>query len=69
MIGVEFDPEIAKKPKIATLVVKECINEGLLLLTASTFEVIRFIPPLNVSSAEINTALELFEKGLQKALA
>lgn len=45
--------------------VDECFKEGLLLVCAGK-DVVRFIPPLNVTIDEINTALNILEKVLLK---
>eukprot|EP01117_Protostelium_nocturnum_P005409 TRINITY_DN1962_c0_g1_i1.p1 TRINITY_DN1962_c0_g1~~TRINITY_DN1962_c0_g1_i1.p1 ORF type:complete len:292 (-),score=108.99 TRINITY_DN1962_c0_g1_i1:41-916(-) len=67
MIGVEFDEK--KVPaKFADAVSKECYNNGMLLLTTSIFETLRFIPALNVSADEIKLGLEIFEKSLASVL-
>lgn len=64
MIGVEFGD--TKEP-IAGPVTKACSDEGMLLLTCGARDVVRFIPPLNVSSEEIETGLALFKKALKTA--
>ncbi|MCY6484962.1 aspartate aminotransferase family protein [Clostridium aestuarii] len=46
--------------------VNECFAEGLLLVSAGK-DVIRFLPPLNVSFEEIDSALAIFEKVLSKS--
>jgi 4-aminobutyrate aminotransferase len=40
----------------------------MLLLTTGVFETLRFIPPLNVSEAEINEALTKFDKSVASAV-
>lgn len=45
--------------------VKECFNEGLLVISAGE-DIIRLLPPLNVSLDEIDSALSIFEKVLLK---
>jgi len=65
MIAVEFD---TSKSGIANLVSKECANNGMLILTTSCFEVLRFIPPLNVSASEINQGVKIFENSLATAI-
>jgi acetylornithine aminotransferase len=47
-------------------VVKAAIAEGLLLVPAGP-KVIRFVPPLIVTEAEVNTALQAVEKALEGA--
>jgi 4-aminobutyrate aminotransferase len=69
MVGVEFttldgrpDPEAAKA------VQRACLEERLLLLTCGTFEnVIRWIPPLVVTEAQLDDALATFERALRRA--
>lgn len=41
----------------------------MLLLTTGVFETLRFIPPLNVSQAEIKEALGIFDISLAAAVA
>jgi 4-aminobutyrate aminotransferase len=67
MIGTEFIVE--NKPERAKLVVKEIIHAAeerdLLLLSCGTYDnVIRWIPPLNVSSQQINEGLKIFGEAL-----
>ncbi len=57
MLGVEIDKD-AKK------IASECIENGLLVLTAKTK--IRLLPALNITREEIDTALEIFERVLNK---
>ena len=67
MIGVEFDSD-AVAAGSAGVVSKECMKEGLLLLTAGVYESLRFIPPLTVSEKEIAEGLEKFEKVLKRTI-
>ncbi len=57
MLGVEIDGD-------AKAVANECIKNGLLVLTAKTK--IRLLPALNITRDEIDEALEIFEKVLNK---
>ncbi|CEG37783.1 4-aminobutyrate transaminase [Plasmopara halstedii] len=63
MIGLEFDPSSRIKGA-ASKVSAACLNRGMMLLTTSVYETLRFMPPLNVSEDECNLALEIFEKAL-----
>jgi len=69
MVGTEFS--VGKKPAEKSLVktiVHGCEERGLLLLTCGTYDnVIRWIPPLVVSEAQIAEALGVFEKALGEA--
>mmetsp|Transcript_15725 Transcript_15725/g.20510 ORF Transcript_15725/g.20510 Transcript_15725/m.20510 type:complete len:478 (-) Transcript_15725:99-1532(-) len=49
-------------------IVLAAMDEGLLLVAAG-YDVVRFVPPLIVSEDEINTALALFEKAVEKVAA
>jgi 4-aminobutyrate aminotransferase len=68
MIGSEF--EVDSKFKNAKPLVKEVIHaaeeRGLLLLSCGTYDsTIRWIPPLNVTEAQINDALGIFGESLK----
>lgn len=71
MIGVEFSqPESGGKADkdTAKAVAAACVENGLLLLTCGTYEnVIRFIPPLIVTEADVDAALAIFEDALKTA--
>ncbi|MBX9258814.1 aspartate aminotransferase family protein [Desmonostoc muscorum CCALA 125] len=58
--GLELRSEIALT---AADVVNAAINEGLLLVPAGP-KVIRFVPPLIVTEAEVNTALEAVDRAI-----
>lgn len=66
MTGIEFTKEAEEgiKSKIS----QECLNEGLLVLGCSTYEVVRFIPPLNITEEDIDIGCEKFENALKKVL-
>ncbi|KAG5641057.1 hypothetical protein DXG03_006282 [Asterophora parasitica] len=60
--SAKYDPVAkADSPKnIASRVVKECIDQGLLILSTSAYEVVRFIPPLNISHQDLKKGAEIF---------
>ncbi len=66
MIGVEFIKENGEpNPEVTSKIIKECLNEGLLLISCGSHDqVIRFIPPLNVKKADIDKAFGIFENVL-----
>mmetsp|Transcript_35731 Transcript_35731/g.65509 ORF Transcript_35731/g.65509 Transcript_35731/m.65509 type:complete len:265 (+) Transcript_35731:83-877(+) len=66
MTGVEFTKEA--EPGIKAKLSQECLKEGLLLLGCSTYEVVRFVPPLNISEEDIDIGCEKFENALRRAL-
>jgi 4-aminobutyrate aminotransferase len=70
MIGTEFTLEKrpAGKPLVKAIM-HGCEERGLLLLTCGTYDnIIRWIPPLVVSEAQIAEALEIYEKALVEAV-
>mmetsp|Transcript_25528 Transcript_25528/g.64900 ORF Transcript_25528/g.64900 Transcript_25528/m.64900 type:complete len:80 (-) Transcript_25528:240-479(-) len=66
MIGVELDAR--HPPGTAKALTQACTERGLLLLSCSVFETIRFIPPLTVSRAEVEQAAEIFEAALAEVI-
>jgi len=78
MVAVEFssplysvhDPVLNHSaPKnLASRVAKRCIEKGLLLLTTSVYEVIRFIPPLNISQSDLKKGCDVFAQALDEVV-
>lgn len=68
MIGTEFRTPDGKPDKAAAKsVAHACLDRGLLLLTCGPWDnTIRWIPPLIVSSEQINEALKIFEDSLHQ---
>ena len=67
MIAVEFGG--AGVPAgFASAVSAACVSRGLLVLTTSAFEVLRFIPPLTVSETECDEALAIFTAALDEVV-
>jgi 4-aminobutyrate aminotransferase-like enzyme len=68
MIGVEFVRDRSTREPDGSLpdsLIATCADHGLLLLTCGTqHEVIRWIPPLDVTAAEISEAVEIFGESL-----
>jgi 4-aminobutyrate aminotransferase-like enzyme len=69
MIGVEFVVDRASRSpdgSSAEAVASRALEDGLLLLTCGIHhQVIRWIPPLDVTVAEIEEALATFERALE----
>jgi len=68
MIGTEF--MVGNRPEKSKQMVKEIVHtaedNNLLLLTCGTYDnVVRWIPPLNVTSEQINHGLKIFEGALK----
>ena len=71
MVGVEFgDPGGGPDGATARAVQRACMDERLLLLTCGSFDqVIRWIPPLVVSDEQIDEALAIFGRALERHAA
>jgi 4-aminobutyrate aminotransferase len=68
MIGVEFvaDRVTREALPIGDALIERCADEGLLLLTCgSQHNIIRWIPPLDVTREEIDEALGIFRRVLE----
>ena len=79
MIAVEFaspssvsiyDPNtLAEAPKnLASRIAKRCLEKGMLILTTSVYEVVRFIPPLNISAEEMAIGIEIFTRAVEEVV-
>jgi len=71
MVGVEMSAPDGRKPNpdVAKNIQKSCLADNMLLLTCGTYgNVIRWIPPLVVTEAQINDGLTIFEKAVGKAM-
>jgi 4-aminobutyrate aminotransferase len=76
MVGLEFaSPSYSprdvgynsKAPAgLAAKVTKKCLEKGMLLLTTSVFEVVRFIPPLNLSEGEMKEGCDIFKASVEE---
>jgi len=71
MIGAEFI--VNNRPDKAKSLAKEIIHaaeeRGLLLLSCGTYDnTIRWIPPLNVTSEQINEGLNIFGESLKETI-
>ncbi len=68
MVGIEFaDPEtLAPRPDLAKVVLHEAFDRRLLLLTCGTYgQVVRVIPPLVTTDAEIDSAVGIIGAALE----
>jgi 4-aminobutyrate aminotransferase/(S)-3-amino-2-methylpropionate transaminase len=71
MVGLEFVKDDAKTPDAdaAQAVLEHAREDGLLLLTTGTYSnVIRLLPPLRMSDAELNEGLEKLERAIRAVL-
>lgn len=51
---------------IGSRVAKKCLEKGMLILTTSVFDVIRFIPALNVTEEEMALACKIFKESVEE---
>jgi len=68
--GAKFDP-VAKHDSpqaLSSRVVKRCIEKGLLILTTSAYETVRFIPPLNISKEDLKKGTEIFTEAVREVV-
>ncbi|EMD37843.1 hypothetical protein CERSUDRAFT_83595 [Gelatoporia subvermispora B] len=79
MVAVEFASPVGTSPqdqfvntsvpeKLASRVAKRCLDKGLLILTTSVYETIRFIPPLNISEADLAKGCKIFEEAVEEVV-
>lgn len=66
---VPFEVEPTGKPQLAGQISKECLARGVLLLSTSTQDTIRFIPPLNISEADLAKGLNVFKEALEAVVS
>ncbi|MFM8368428.1 MAG: 4-aminobutyrate--2-oxoglutarate transaminase, partial [Chloroflexota bacterium] len=70
-VGNEFivDGSQAKAKQLVKEVVHKVEEKGLLLLSCGTYDnILRWIPPLNVSSEQINAGLNIFGESLKESV-
>ena len=66
MQAIEFvEPNGAPCAKAAKKLVHHCLEHGVLLLNAGTYDnIVRLLMPLNMTNEEFNEALQVLEDGL-----
>ena len=62
MIGVEFVDETgAPDPRLCSTLIQECMEKGLILIGCGLKRnIVRFLPPLNVTGEQMEQALDIF---------
>jgi 4-aminobutyrate aminotransferase len=65
-----FDPVIKKDTtaNLAMKVSKRCLEKGMLLLTTSVYETVRFIPPLNISAKDLARGIAIFKEAVEEVV-
>ena len=53
---------------LASRVAKRCVEKGMLLLTTSIYEVVRFIPPLNISKEDLAKGCAIFGEAVTEVV-
>ncbi|KAH9916934.1 pyridoxal phosphate-dependent transferase [Amylocystis lapponica] len=53
---------------LASRVARRCIEKGMLILTTSVYEVVRFIPPLNISQADLAKGTKIFVEAVEEVV-
>jgi 4-aminobutyrate aminotransferase len=69
--GAPHDAVSVNKPVGATMasrVAKKCIEKGMLILTTSVYEVVRFIPPLNISATDLAKGTDIFREAVEEVI-
>ncbi|KZS98698.1 PLP-dependent transferase [Sistotremastrum niveocremeum HHB9708] len=76
MVGVEFGspsghahdkfrrPDAPKT--LASRISKRCLEKGMFLLTTSVFDVVRFIPPLNITKEDMKKGTDIFSESVHE---
>jgi len=65
-----FDPAVQNKAplNLSSRVSKRCLEKGLLLLTTSIYETVRFIPALNVSPEDLVKGIRIFKEAVDEVI-
>ncbi|KAJ7634935.1 acetylornithine aminotransferase [Roridomyces roridus] len=53
---------------LASRVAKKCIEKGMIILTTSVYEVVRFIPPLNITAEDLAKGAQIFRDAVEEVV-
>jgi len=69
MMAIELiNPDGSPNSDLVSKVSKYCLQNGVIVLTAGTYgNVIRFLPPLTISTQLLNEGLDVVEQGFKAA--
>ncbi|KAK0193312.1 pyridoxal phosphate-dependent transferase [Armillaria mellea] len=69
-VGSKYDVVASETEQVglAGRVAKKCIEKGMLILTTSMYEVVRFIPPLNISEEEMAKGCKIFAEAVREVI-
>ena len=59
---------VSHPENLASRVAKRCVEKGMLLLTTSMYEVVRFIPPLNISKQDLAKGCAIFGEAVREVV-
>ncbi|KAF2430471.1 4-aminobutyrate aminotransferase [Tothia fuscella] len=62
MVGLEFTPGSGAAAKVQA----KCMEQGMLVLTTSVFDTLRFIPPLNITKDDMAKGCEIIKTAIQE---
>jgi 4-aminobutyrate aminotransferase len=78
MIAIEFASPLASRhdsllqesspEALAKRIAQRCVEKGLLILTTSLYEVIRFIPPLNITPEDLERGIKIFKEAVEEVV-
>ncbi|KAG6872307.1 hypothetical protein C0995_011071 [Termitomyces sp. Mi166 len=68
--GANYDPLTKRdSPKsLASRVSRACLERGMLILTTSVYEVVRFIPPLNITAEDLKKGVDIFSEAVKQVV-
>jgi len=66
--AVSTPPSSSHPKNMAARVAKKCIEKGMLILTTSVYEVVRFIPPLNVTKEDMKKGCAIFAESVREVV-
>lgn len=65
MVGLEFQPG----HNYAERIQQKCLDKDMLVLTTSIYDTLRFIPPLNITEAEMKQGIAIVRTAIQEVAA
>ena len=67
MLAVEFKPGFSGS--LGSKVQAKCKEKGMLILTTSIYDTLRFIPPLNISKDEMAEGCKILKEAIEEVAA
>jgi 4-aminobutyrate aminotransferase len=68
--GSAYDPFIkpSAPANLSSRIAKRCVEKGMMILITSVYEVVRFIPPLNISQADLKKGCDIFTEAFEEVV-